>query len=56
MNMLSHATGAPVADNQNILTAGPSGPSGPSGPTVSLRSIWPAGDGSVRALSLLQGA
>jgi catalase len=33
MHMLSHATGAPVADNQNILTAGPRGP-------ALLQDIW----------------
>jgi catalase len=26
MSKLSHATGAPVVDNQNIQTAGPRGP------------------------------
>jgi pimeloyl-ACP methyl ester carboxylesterase len=34
MHMLSHATGAPVADNQNILTAEPRGP-------ALLQDIWP---------------
>jgi catalase len=33
MHMLRHATGAPVADNQNILTAGPRGP-------ALLQDIW----------------
>src|SRR6187402_3310724 len=33
MNKLSHATGAPVADNQNNLTAGPRGP-------ALLQDIW----------------